>query len=258
MLSRQCLTCIPEGAPTMPQSIRAVVVTTLFASSILALCADEPATPKKPVVDQYHGVKVIDNYRWLDNADDPAVKKWIGAKNRHARAALDQFPEMKALQKRVKELIAAPSSGHFALQFRVGKLFALKSQPPKNQPFLITLKSADDPGSARIVVDPNAINPKGTTAIDFYVPSRNGRLVAVSMSEGGSEEGTAYIFEVETGKKLADMIPRVQVMGGGSLAWNEDGTGFYYTRNPRGTEKPKDEMNFYQQVYFHKLGTPTE
>jgi prolyl oligopeptidase len=215
-------------------------------------------SPKKPVTDVYHGVKVTDPYRWLDKADDPDVKKWVAAQNKHSRAALDRFGEMKALRKRVAELIADASPDHVDLQFRGGKLFALKSQPPKNQPFLVVLNSPDDPKSAQVLVDPNGINPKGTTAIDFYVPSRDGKLVAVSMSEGGSEEGTGYVFDVATGKKLADAIPRLQVQGGGSLAWNADRTGFYYTRNPRGNEKPKDEMNFNQQVYFHKLGTPTE
>src|SRR5439155_7873199 len=117
------------------------------------------------------------------------------------------FPQMAALRKRVKELLAAPSATHYDLQYRGGRLFAMKSQPPKDQPFLITLKSADDPGSGRVIVDPNEINPKGTTALDFYVPSRDARLVAVSLSEGGTEEGNAYLFEVETGKKLPDVIP---------------------------------------------------
>jgi prolyl oligopeptidase len=241
----------------MGQTFRSLVVM-IVLTGIGAAGDNLPATAKKPIIDQYHGVKVTDDYRWLDKMDDPAVKKWIAAQNRHARGVLDQFPQSKALRKRVNDILANSSSDHGALQYRGGKLFALKTQPPKNQPFLVTLRSADDPDSAHVIVDPNVIDPKGATAIDFYVPSRDGKLVAVSLSEGGSEEGTAYLFEVETGKKLADVIPRVQVMGGGSLAWNADGTGFHYTRNPRGSEKPKEEMNFYQQVYYHKLGTPTE
>ena len=236
-------------------SARAIAV---LAPLFVAAQPPLPDTPKKPVTDEYHGVKVVDNYRWLDNADDPLVKRWTEAQNKHTRAVLDEFPQMAALRKRVKELLAAPSATHYDLQYRGGRLFAMKSQPPKDQPFLITLKSADDPGSGRVIVDPNEINPKGTTALDFYVPSRDARLVAVSLSEGGTEEGNAYLFEVETGKKLPDVIPRVYVTGSGSIAWNADGTGFYYTRNPRAGERPKEEMSFYQQVYFHKLGTPTE
>ena len=81
--------------------------------------------------------------------------------------------------------------------------------------------------------------------------------MAVSLSEGGSESGDVHTFEVATGKALADVIPRVNGgTAGGSLAWNADGSGFYYTRYPRGAERPKKDMGFYQQVYFHKLGTP--
>ena len=137
-------------------------------------------------------------------------------------------------------------------------MFALKLQPPKNQPFLITLASAEKPGSERTIVDPNQLNAKGTTAIDFFVPSRDGRLVAVSLSEGGSEDGTVHVYETANGKELSDVIPRVNGgTAGGSVAWNADASGFYYTRYPRGKERPKEDLDFYQQVYFHKLGTPT-
>src|SRR5262249_35010280 len=100
--------------------------------------------------------------------------------------------------------------------------------------------------------------PKGTTTIDFYVPSLDGKRVAVSLSEGGSEEGTVYVYETATGKKLSDVIPRVNGgTAGGSVAWDAAGPGLYYTRYPRGNERPKKDLDFYQQVYFHKLGTPT-
>src|SRR5208282_5280725 len=102
------------------------------------------------------------------------------------------------------------------------------------------------------------IDPKGTTAIDFYVPSLDGRLVAVSLSEGGTEDGTVHVYEVATGKKRADVIARVNGgTAGGSVCWNADASGFYYTRYPRGNERPKEDLDFFQQVYFHKLGTDT-
>jgi prolyl oligopeptidase len=217
-----------------------------------------PATPKKPVMDAYHGVQVTDDYRWLENAGDPAVRQWTEAQNRHTRTFLEGFPAMAALRKRVKELMNATSPDYFSLKYEGRVLFALKSQPPKEQPCLITLKSADEPASEHVVLDPNKLSAKGTTAIDFYVPSHDGRLVAVSLSEGGSEEGSVHVYEVANGKELSDVILRVYAAtAAGGLAWNGDGTGFYYTRYPRGNERPKEDLNFYQQVYFHKLGTPT-
>ncbi|MGH7222260.1 MAG: prolyl oligopeptidase family serine peptidase, partial [Gemmataceae bacterium] len=186
------------------------------------------------------------------------VRKWDREQNNYARHYLDKLPDLAALRKRLTELNSATSADYFALTYRGDKLFALKVQPPKNQPFLVTLASADDPKSAQVVVDPNKLNAKGTTAIDFYVPSLDGKRVAVSLSQGGSEEGTVHVYETATGKELEDVIPRVNGgTAGGSVAWNADGSSFWYTRYPRENERPKQDLNFYQQVYFHKLGTPT-
>jgi prolyl oligopeptidase len=218
-----------------------------------------PSTPKKPVTDVYHGVKVLDDYRWLEAGNDPAVRQWTEAQNRHTRATIDQYPGLPALRQRIKDLSGATPPAYLSVQSRGGKLFALKSQPPKDQPFLILLTAPDDPQAAQVIFDPNVANPKGTTTIDFYVPSNDGQLVAISLSENGSEEGTVHVHETATGKARPDVVPRVAYpTGGGSLVWNADGTGFWYTRYPRGSERPKEDLNFYQQVYFHKLGTPTE
>jgi prolyl oligopeptidase len=237
---------------------------TLFAPALLALAggllfaADAPTlpeTPKKPVTDTYHNVKVTDDYRWLEKLDDPEVKKWVEAQNKVSRAALDGSKALPALRKRLKELMSAESPSFGALQYRGDTLFAMKKQPPLEQPFLVTLKSVDEPDSAKVVLDPNKLDDKGKTAIDFYASSHDGKHVAVSLSQGGSEEGTVHVYEVATGKELADVIPRVGFpTAGGDLVWDDKDAGFYYTRYPRGDERPKEDLNFYQQVYYHKLG----
>jgi prolyl oligopeptidase len=230
----------------------------LIITAGLLLAADAPAlpeTPKKPVTDAYHGVKVTDDYRWLEKLDDPAVKKWIEAQNKFSRAALDGSKSLPALRKRLKELMSAESPSFGALQYRGDTLFAMKRQPPLEQPFLVTLKSVDEPDSAKVVLDPNKLDEKGKTAIDFYAPSRGGKYVAVSLSQGGSEEGTVHVYEVATGKPLPDVIPRVGFpTAGGDLVWDEKDAGFYYTRYPAAGERPKEDLQFYQQIYHHKLG----
>jgi prolyl oligopeptidase len=240
--------------------VSASIATLLTLSLSLAAAVEVPplpATPKKPVTDEYHGIKVTDDYRWLENVADAGVRQWTEAQNRHTRAVLDQFAARDALRKRVKELMGAASPGYFSLNYAGNVLFALKSQPPREQPFLITLKSPDEPATEHVVLDPNQLDTKGTTSIDFYVPSHDGRLVTVSLSQGGSEEGTVHVYDVASGRELSDIVPGVNYpTGGGSVAWNGDGTGFYYTRYPRGSERPKEDHHFYQQIYFHKLGTP--
>ena len=230
-----------------------------IAGVVFMQAADLPATPKKPVTDVYHGVKVVDDYRWLEDFNDPAVRAWADAENRYSRAHLDALPERATLYERLKALLSYPSPRYRSLARRRDLFFALKQQPPKEQPFLVTLASPDDLASERVVVDPNQLDTRGTTAIDFYVPSADGKLVALSLSLQGSESGDVHVFDVATGKPLADVIPRVNGgTAGGGLAWNADGSGFYYTRYPRGTERALADMAFYQQVYFHRLGTKTE
>lgn len=218
---------------------------------------DAPATVKKPVIDTYYEIKVTDDYRWLEDGESADVRQWAEQQNQYTRQTLDRLPDRAVLFKRLEELNLGASADYLGLAESGGRLFALKMQPPRNQPLLITLKSADDLDSAKVIVDLHQLDSTDSTSIDFYVPSHDGRLVAVCLSQKGSEDGSVSIFETETGRKLSDVVPRVNYpTGGGSVAWNGDATGFWYTRYPQGNERPEGDRNFYQQIYFHKLGAP--
>ena len=225
----------------------------------IASAPKPPDTPRHSVSDEYQGIAVTDDYRWLENWDDPAVKQWSAAQNARSREYLDHLPARSAIKQRLKELVAAGSASYYDLQFRAGMLFAMKYQPPQQQPTLVVMRSADDPASTKVIFDPNAANAKGSVAMDFYVPSFGGKYVAVALSENGSEDSSAHVFEVATGRELPDVVPRVNfATAGGSIAWKADSSGFYYTRYPQGHERPPEDANFYQQVYFHKLGADPE
>ena len=213
-----------------------------------------PATPKHPVVDEYNGVKVTDNYRWLEDGKSPEVIAWIAAENAHAHAILDDLPIRNQIRAYFKKLDDTSSPAFYALEIRGGTLFAMNFEPGKQQGVLVTLRSPDDPASKHVVLDPAQIDSTNSTAIQFYAPSQDGSKVAVSLAQGGSEMGSVHVYDVATGQALSNVVPHTTAIGGGSVIWSADGSGFYYTHYPSVGERPKDDLNFFQQIYFHKVG----
>jgi prolyl oligopeptidase len=228
----------------------------LFPTGASAHDPGAPPTAIRPVTDSYFGVTVTDPYRWLENTAAPAVHAWSVAQDTRTRAWLDHIPLRATLHERLAKLISATSPSYHDLYPAAGHLFATVVQPPKQQPFIGVMGLDADPSKIRAVVDPNMLNPAGTTAIDWWVPSPDGTKLAVSLSQNGSEDGTLHVFDVATGRDMGDTIPHVQYpTGGGSVAWHADSRGFYYTRYP-GADRPEAEQHFFQQVYDHTLGSP--
>ncbi|MDQ2961622.1 MAG: prolyl oligopeptidase family serine peptidase [Pseudomonadota bacterium] len=222
----------------------------------LAAAPDYPPTAKHPVTDTYHGVTVVDDYRWLEDDASSEVKRWVAEQNALTRRTLDALPQLPAIAARVGELLRTSPVRRYDFEYR-RRLFALKLQPPKNQALLVALPASGEVRAEQVVLDPNILDPSGRTAIDFFRPSYDGKRVVVSLSTNGSEDGTAYVYDVATGRRLEDVIPGVTYpTAGGSVEWNADGSGFYYTRYPQGDERPPEDRHFFQQVYYHRLGTP--
>lgn len=218
-----------------------------------------PVTRSDNIQDTLHGVMVADPYRWLENWQDPAVQKWSDQQNQYARYYLDRLPNRQALENRLGQIYRQATPSYFNLQWTGGKFFAVKNQPPLNQPLLVYLTSIDDPAREKIILDLNVFDTTHQTSMDWYKPSPDGKLVAVSLSVGGSETGNVHIFDSETGQQVFEVIPWVNKgTAGGDLAWVQDGKGFYYTRYPHPGERAGSDLNFYQQVWFHQLGTSIE
>jgi len=231
----------------------------LAAASVSATPLVYPDSPRKPVEDSFHGTTVSEDYRWLEQSDSKEVVAWIAAQNTLTRQVIDASPQRKPIKQELLEMVGSGRASRFDFEYAGGKLFALKRQPPKAQNVLVMLNGKGDVSSESVVLDPTQLDPSGKTTIDWFKPSRDGKLVAVSLSKNGSEDGTLSLYSTDTGKPLPDTVPRVQYpTGGGSVAWATDGKGFYYTRYPQGKERPPEDANFYQQVYFHKLGTPAK
>ena len=216
-----------------------------------------PNSPRRPVADTFHGTTVSEDYRWLEQTDSKETIAWIAAQNALTRREIDALPQRKAIKEELLAMVGSGRASRHSFEFAGGRLFAIKHQPPNNQATLVALGPNLDPASERVVLDPNLLDRGGKTAIDWFKASPDGTLVAVSLSKNGSEEGTLHVYRIESGQPLADVVPRAQCpTGGGSVAWAADGQGFYYTRYPQGDERPPADANFYQQVYFHPLGTP--
>jgi prolyl oligopeptidase len=231
------------------------------ALTLMALVAAAPAvaqevpTPKVDVTETYQGVTVHDPYRWLEDAADPKVMAWTAAQNARTRGVLDAVPSREAIKARLNTLITRGSATYSGFRAREGRLFAMLNDPTKQQAMLVVMDGDIDPANKRVVIDPNAIDAGGRTTIDWVRPSLDGRMVAASLSQNGSEIGTLRIYETHSGRDFGETIPRVQApTAGGGVAWLSDGSGFWYTRYP-GEERPEADRFFFQQVYFHELGT---
>ncbi|HEY0107137.1 MAG TPA: hypothetical protein VGB91_13720, partial [Rhizomicrobium sp.] len=235
---------------------RLLLVLSLAATAAVAApISPPPPTPAGNTAEMIQDTRVLDPYRWLENWSDPTVRAWSDAQNARARAYLDGLPFRAAIQARLARLIKAASPAYSELEAHGSRVFALYSDPKFQQPMLVTLDAKADPASRKPLVDPNKIDAKGLTAIDWFAVSFDGAKVAVSLSQNGSENGTLHLYDTATGAQIDKPIADVQFpTAGGGAAWAKDGSGLWYTRYP-GATRPQADRNFFQQVYFHKLGT---
>jgi len=228
--------------------------TCLLALAATALVAQSPlvypVTRKADVVDDYHGTKVTDPYRWLEDDRSTETAAWVEAQNRVSRSYLDGIPERKAIEARLTRLwdyekYGAPS--------KRGKYYTYTyNSGLQNQALLYVTTDLKDKG--RVLLDPNGLSTDGTMSLGGTVFTEDGRFMAYSLSKGGADLNIWKVRSVETGQDLPDELPLGRNGVGG---WAKDGSGFYYTRYPL----PKDRSALTgvfknQQLFFHKLGTP--
>jgi len=213
--------------------------------------AEPPLAEKRPVIDIFHGTKVLDNYRWLEDGNNPATQKWVEAEMAYTRGLLEPLPGRAAIHKRLTELL---SIGMVTPPQLAGRhYFYTKREGMQNQPVLYVRDSLN--GADRVLVDPNQMAADGTVALDWFQPSENGKYVAYGTSAGGSEMSTLHIVETKTGTILPDTIERTRAA---SIAWLRDNSGFYYTRYPNKGEVPAGQEMYNRHVYLHWLGMDPE
>ena len=169
---------------------------------------------------------------------------------------LDSLPQRTAFARRLEQITKRGYVFYVGFRPAGGRLFALKYDSRRNRPRLVAWDSDQALDQERVLLDTGKLARPGTTVnFDLFVPSWDGRLLAACLSEGGSEEADMRLFDATTGKRLKDVIHRAQRIGGSSVAWTPDSRGFFYVRHPLPGERPPEDLDFYQQVYFHRVGT---
>jgi prolyl oligopeptidase len=198
-------------------------------------------------VDVCHGVEVRDPYRWLEDGEADEVRQWSEAQGRHTRAALDAIPFTAAIRERLRVLFSIGLVS--APVVRGDRYFHQRRTGDQEQPVLYLRQGRE--GADRVLLDPAALAEDRTSALDWYHPSDDGRLLAYGVSEGGSEKSVLRVRDVDTGRDLADVIPHTRAC---SLEWRPDGSGFFYTRYPEPGSVPAGEENYHRRVYEHVRG----
>lgn len=210
-----------------------------------------PRTPVAPVTDTYHGEPVVDPYRWLEEGDSPAVQAWTEAQNKLTEQWLNTVPARAQIGARLQELLAIGVLGCPTPAW--GRYLYVRREGMQNQPVLYVRDGLE--GAERVAIDPNVLSPDGTTALDWYEPSIDGRLLAYGLSADGSEQSTLRVLDLDTGARLSDEIPHTRAA---DVAWLPDRSGFYYTRYPAPGDVPEGEEHYHRSVFFHRLSEDPE
>jgi prolyl oligopeptidase len=204
------------------------------------------------VVDDYSGTLVADPYRWLEDGDSDEVRAWTDAQNAITAAVVGAIPERRAIAARLMELLEIGAmTAPVVCDARAGsrRYFHQRRRGTEAQPILYVRDGRD--GVDRPLLDPAALSPDATTALDWWYPSRDGAVVAWGRSDAGSEDSTLFVRDAVTGRDLADAIPHTRHA---SVAWLSDASGFFYTRYPSPGAVPDGDEKYGSLVFFHRLG----
>lgn len=204
-----------------------------------------PPSRREDIVDDYHGVAVADPYRWLEDGDAPEVADWVAGQNQLTRSTLDADGARPRWHQLLVERLELPLIQGVV---RRGEVLFCWERPRGAEQYCLTRRAVDEPETVVVLVDPSAASVDAATALDWYEPSPDGSLIAVGVSEGGTERSTLRLIsglDGSTAGLAGDVIPDTRAA---SVAWESDGEGFFYTRYP-------DGGNYHRSVYHHRFGS---
>ena len=210
---------------------------------------DYPPAPKNDHVDDYHGTKVPDPFRPLENADSPETRAWIEAQNKLTFEYLEKIPERKKINERLTKLWDYEK---YSVPFREGgRYFFSRNTGLQNQSVLFTSEKL--PGEPKQLLDPNTLSPDGTTALTGTDVTDDGKLMAFGLASAGSDWQEWKVRDVAAAADRDDHLKWIKFSGG---SWMKDGSGFFYSRYDEPAADQLKAANYFHKIYFHKLGTP--
>ncbi|MCM3711246.1 prolyl oligopeptidase family serine peptidase [Sporosarcina luteola] len=206
-------------------------------------------TRKEDVVENFHGTDIRDPYRWLENPEDPEVQQWVDEQNKRTQDFLATFPDREKVKNKLTETW---NYVKYTVPQKEGDYFYLhKNDGLQNQSVFYRTKDLNSK-DLEVVLDPNTMNDEGTAAITNLSFSKDGKRLAYGISLNGSDWQEIKIKNLETGKDESDLIRFCKFS---SIAWNEEGTGFFYNRFPDPATVSAEEQSYYNKVYWHEAGT---
>jgi len=240
------------------RKLTAILSLALLAAAACLAAAPErkmqyPVTEKTEQVDDYHGVKVADPYRWLEDTDSPRTRQWIERQNEITFGYLKSLPRREPIRARLTELWNYPRYG--LPRQEGGRYFYSRNSGLQNQPVLYVQPSLK--AEPRELIDPNALSKDGTVALSEISPSEDGKMLAYGLSSGGSDWVELRVRDVAGGKDLEDVIKWAKFT---DASWTKDNKGFFYSRYPEPTAKTEEgaglrSANEFHKVYYHAAGT---
>ncbi|MGA9904874.1 MAG: prolyl oligopeptidase family serine peptidase [Candidatus Sulfotelmatobacter sp.] len=242
----------------MGAGLRSIWVFAFLFSMVAAVCAGDevqtsapvgpPKAETRAVTENLHGTKIVDPYRWLEDATSADTQKWDAEEMAYTRSVLDPLAGRDAIHKRLSELLGIGSIGVPRIAGRY--YFYTRRDGMQNQPVLYVREGLA--GKDRVLVDVNQLAADGTIALDWFYPAEHGKYVAYGTSASGSEMSTLHVIDTKTGTLLPDTIERTRAA---SIAWSLDNSGFYYTRYPNKGDVPEGQERYNRHVFYHLLGT---
>ncbi|MDN5917684.1 MAG: prolyl oligopeptidase family serine peptidase [Pseudonocardia sp.] len=212
-----------------------------------------PEAQRLDLVDDLHGHRVPDPYRWLEDPDDPRTATWSAAQDDLARAHLDALPGRERLGARLEQLLSAGAVS--VPLWRAGRRFFARRDPGGEHAVVyVRDPGPHGPGTApeQVLLDPMAIDPSGLTTVDSWVPDLEGRRLAYQLSVGGDEQSVLHVLDVADGSPVEGPIDRCRYS---SIAWRDGGAEFFYVRKVAPDEVGVGEQDFHRRVWRHRVGT---